>query len=141
MLDLVSQMRATILHLRDARIRILRVRPVVVGALLLSFAVKARKLFTAGIFDSRSSGQFLQILVILLARVSPDDRFQGGVGFQRRRIHRDRLTVHQPMLDHNLQHPAEHRLMRLNPDQPPRPRHRRVIRCHLIQRVTEKTPQ
>ena len=44
MLGFVRQVRAAIFHFRDARIRIARVRPIVVGTLLLALPVEARQL-------------------------------------------------------------------------------------------------
>ena len=50
---------------------------------------------------------------IALAAVAPHDRAQRGVGLHRRAVDADPLALHQAALGHELQHPAEHRLVRL----------------------------
>jgi len=45
----------------------------------------------------------------------------GGVGFQRGCVDRDGLALEEPDLDQPLLHPGEHRAMRLDVDQAPRP--------------------
>jgi hypothetical protein len=53
----------------------------------------------------------------------------------------DRLALHQPGVGEALQNPCEDRFMRLNIDQPARPRNRRMIRRRVRQHQPEKVAQ
>ena len=62
----------------------------------------------------------------------PHNRAHRRVRLQRRCINANPLPPQQPTIRQQLQHPAEHLLMRLHIDQPPRARNRRMIRCLLV---------
>ena len=51
----------------------------------------------------------------------------------------DRLALEQPGLDEPLLHPREDGPVRLQIDQPPRPRNRRMIGRRFVQRQPQKT--
>ena len=140
-LDFVRQMRATILHLGNPRIRVARALPVLIRSLLLPLAVQPRQLLSRRILDSRRLGQLFQILFVTLPVIPPHDALHGRVGFQRRGVDRHRLPAEQSFLRQNLQHPPEHRLVRLQPIQPSRPRNRGVVRRRLVQRIAQELPQ
>ncbi len=53
-------------------------------------------------------GQVLQVVVIFLTVVTPNQRSQRRVGFQRGRIDGNGLPLYQPFLGEDLQHPPEH---------------------------------
>ena len=77
-------------------------------------------------------------LLIALAGIAPHDAAQRRIRFQRRRIDADRLALHQLASARRSQHPREHGLMRLDIDQPPRARHRRMIGRRLVQLESQK---
>ena len=52
-LGLVPQVRASILHLGDLGVRVMGMGPVIVGALVLSLAVKARQVLACRCFNAR----------------------------------------------------------------------------------------
>ena len=134
MLGLVSQMRAPILHLGDAGIGIVRMRPVVVGAFLGTPAIQLRQLLTRGRFDAAFRRQPHQKLFVALSGIAPHHRSQCRVGFQRRCVYADCCPFEQLLFSQYLKHPLEHRLMRLHIHQPPGSRDGRMIRHALIQR-------
>ena len=138
MLGLVGQMRAAIFHLRNARIRIMRIFPIVVGALLRTFAVQLRQLLAGRCFDSRFLRQPLRKIVVCLAGISPHDGAQRRIRFQCRSIDGYGVAFQQTFLGQHLQDPAEHYLVRFYVDQSSCPRNRRMIRCGIAQSVAEK---
>ena len=71
---LVRQVRASVLHLRDLRIRIIRVCPLVIRAFLLPLPIQARQVLARGRRYPRRLGQVLQEALITPAVVSPHDR-------------------------------------------------------------------
>ena len=141
MLQLVAHARPPVLHLRDPRVRIVRVLPVIVGPLPRPLPVQLRQIRTARRLDPRRLGQALQEQLVSLPRVPPHDRPHRRVPLQRRRVDPQRLAAQKPALLQQLQHPGEHRLVRLHRQAPPRPRHRRVVRRVLVQLVAQKLPQ
>src|ERR1700691_6479573 len=78
MLRFVGQMRTAVFHLRDLRIGIVRVVPVVVVALLVSLAMQSRQLLTGRSVDAGFLRQFLQKIVITLTSIPADDGAQDG---------------------------------------------------------------
>ena len=106
MLRLMGQMRAAILHLRDLRIRIVRVLPVVVVALLLPLAVQLRQLLAGGSFDAGFFCQSLQKLFLRLPVVTPDDRAQRCIGLQRSSINGHCVALQQTFFGQHAQHPT-----------------------------------
>ena len=94
-LGLVRQVRAAVLHLRDLRVGIVRMRPVVVRALLLPLPIEPRQVLARRRLDARGLRELRQKLLIALARVAPHDAAQRRVRFQRGRVDADRLALHQ----------------------------------------------
>ncbi len=135
-LGFVRQMRRAIFHLGDLRVRIVRVLPVVVRAFFLAFSIKFGQIFPRRRLDAALLCQLREELLILLPVVAADDRTQRRVGFQRGAVHPDGLAFDQIVIGQDLQHIAEHFLVRLEVDQSPRPRDRRMIWRLLVDRVT-----
>ena len=73
----VRQMRAAVLHLRDLRIGIVRMRPVLVRPLLLPFPIEPRQLDPRGRRDAR---RFESTRLVRLARVPTHDAPHCRVG-------------------------------------------------------------
>ena len=69
---------------------------------------------------------------------TPHDAAQGGVRFQRCRIDADRLPLDQSRVGQLLQNPREDRRVRLQIDQSPRQRDRRVVRRGVGQLQMQK---
>ena len=93
MLRFVCKMRAAILHLRDLRIRVVRILPVVVGTLLLPLAIQLGQLLARESLDAGFLCQAFQKLFIGLPRVTPYDRAQRGIGFQRGPVYGDCVSL------------------------------------------------
>jgi hypothetical protein len=115
--------------------------PILVRCALLALAIQPHQVFPRRRLNTRGLGQASQKLVVTLARVAPHDRPHRRVGFQSGRIDGNPLALHQPAIGQYAQHPAEHFPMRVQVDQPPRARNRRVIRRVLVQTYAHKTPQ
>src|SRR3954454_18236976 len=139
-LGLVGQMRAPVFHLRDAGIRVLRMLPFVVRPLLLPLPVQLGQLLPRRRLDPALVCQTCQKLVVLFPCVTPHNRTQRCIGFQCRRIHPDRMALQQIPFRQNLQHPLEHRLVRLHVHQSSRSRDRRMVWNAFIQRDPHKRP-
>src|SRR5499433_489803 len=56
-------------------------------------------------------------------------------------VHANCLPIDQSVFRQHMQQPCEHSTVSLQIDQSPRSRHRRVIRCHLRQHVSQKALQ
>src|ERR1019366_9206568 len=140
-LGLVRQMRAPVLHLRNPRILVCRTLPLLVGRALLALAIQPRQVFTRRRRDARRLRQLAQKLLVTRARVPPHNRAHCCVRLQRRRINRDPLPLQQSAIGQHAQHPGEYFAMRVQIDQPPRARDRRVVRRILVQRDAHETPQ
>ena len=132
MLGFVGQMRPAIFHLRDLRIGIVRVRPVFVRGLLLALPIEPRQVLARRRLDARRLREPRQKLLIALPGVAPHDAPHRGVRLERGRVDRDRLALEQPGLDEPLLHPREDGAVRLQIDQAPRPRNRRMIGRGLV---------
>ena len=141
MLGLVRQARPAVLHLRDLRVRVLGMRPVVVGPLLRALAVQAGQLGARRRGDARRGRQLAQERLVTRARIPPYDAAKRRIGFQRRRVDADRLAPDQARVGQPLQHPGEDRQVRLDSDPSPRARHRRVVRRRRVERHVEELPQ
>ena len=138
MLGGVRQMRAAVLHLRDLGVWILRVRPIVVRPLLLAPSVEPGQFSTSRCGDTGRGREPCQPGLVLLARVPAHDAPQRRVGFQRCRIDPEGPAFHQLGVGQPLQHPRKHRLVRLQVDQAPGARHRRMVRRRLVQLNVQK---
>ena len=93
MLGFMRQVRAAILHLRDLRIRIVWILPVVVGALLVPLAVQPGQLLARRSLDAGFSRQAFQKLFIGFARIPPHDRTQRRIGFQSGPVNGHRVAL------------------------------------------------
>ena len=140
-LHLVRQMSATILHLGNAGIRIVRMFPVLIGAFLWALLVDPGQILSRRRSDARGFGQLREKLVVTLARVPAHDAAHGGIGIQHRGVDAQRLPLQQFRFGQHLQHPVEDLLMRLVIHQPARARHTRMIGRALVQLVAEEVPQ
>ena len=138
MLRGVRQVRASVLHLRDFRVRILGVRPVVVGPFLLALPVEPGQFSPRRCGDTGCRREPRQPGLVRLARVPAHDAPQRGVGFQGGRIDPEGPAFHQLGVGQPLQHPRKHRLVRLQVDQAPGARHGRMVRRRLVQLETQE---
>jgi hypothetical protein len=139
MLGFVSQMRAPVFHLRDLRIGIPGMRPVLVRRLLLALAVQPRQVLTRRRLDARGLREPRQKLLIGFRGVPAHDAPHRSVRFQRRRVDRDGLAFQQAGLDQPLLHPGKYGAMGFHVDQAPRPRNRRVVGRRLVKRQPNET--
>ena len=127
-LGLVGQVRPTVLHLRDLRVRILWRLPLLVRRLPIlprpvePSQVRPRRRLHPGRFRQPPYER-----LVGFSRVPPLDAPHRRVRFQRRRINADRLSPDQPRSRHPLQNPREHRYVRLHIDQSTRPGQRRLV--------------
>ena len=141
MLGLVRQIRLPVLHLRDLRVGIVRMGPVIVRPFLFPLAVDARQFGARRRLNPRGLRELRQEVLIALTRVAPHDAAQRRVRLERRRVDADRLSLHQARVGQSLQHPGEDRLVRLEIDQAPRARNGRMIGRRLRQHHAEKLAQ
>ena len=137
-LRFVRQMRASVFHLRDRCVWVLRMLPVVVRALLLPLLVDLRQVFSGRRRNPRRLSQLRQELLVRVPRVAAHDAAQRRVGLQRRAVDSQRPAAHQSPLDQPLLDPREHGPVRLHINQPARPRDRRVVGHVLIQPHTQE---
>ena len=106
MLGLVREMRPAVLHLGNLGVGIVRMAPVVIRAFLLPLPIDSRQIGARRRPDAGGLGERRQKLLIALAAVASDDAPQGGVRFQRRGIHADRLAFDQVGRTETLQTPV-----------------------------------
>ena len=120
MLGLVGQMRAAILHLRDLRIRIMRVLPFIVRTLPCALAVQFRQLLARGVsipdscasplrnssYDSPLSRRTIERNAAFASRVVPSIATV--------------CSLKQAFAGQHAQHPREHASMCFHVDQSPR---------------------
>ena len=137
----MRQMRPTVLHLRDPRVRIIRMRPVVVRALVLAFQIDPRQVGTRRRPNARRLGKIRQKLLVALAAVSPYDAPQRRVRFKRRRVNADRLALHQAGRTQALQHPGKDGAVCFKIDQATGARDGRVVRGRIFQTDAQKVAQ
>ena len=140
LLRLVGQMRAAILHLRDSGVWIRRTLPLLVRALLLPQPIQSCQGLPRWCPNPRRLRQAFQKLLIRLPGVPAHDAAHRGIRFQGRRVDRNRLPLEKSRLPQSFLDPAEHLTVRLNIDQSPRPRDRRMIRRLLLQTQTQEAP-
>ena len=133
MLRFVREVRPAILHLRDLRVGIVRVHPVFVRRLLPALAIQPRQGLTCRRLDPRGLGEPRQERLIALAGVTAHDAPHRGIGFQRRRVDRNRAAVQQASRDQSLLDPRKDGSMRVDIDQPASARDRRVVRRRLLE--------
>jgi len=76
--------------------------------------------------------------LVCLARVPADDAPHGRVGFERRRVDSEGVPLREVGVRQPLQHPCEHRPVRLDVDQAAGARQRRVVRGGLVQRDVQE---
>src|SRR6185437_13907007 len=86
MLGLMREVRAAVLHLRDLRIGIMRIDPVLVGAFVGPLAIEFRQLLARGRLDSGFFRQLDQELFVRYASIAAYDRAQRRIRFQSRAI-------------------------------------------------------
>lgn len=133
-------MCAPVLHLGDARVRIVGIHPLLVRSLLFSLPIYPRKIFSRRRRDPGLLRQSLEKLFVALSVVPPHDRSQGRIRFQGRGVDPHPLPLHQSDAGQQFQHPGKHLAVRLQIDQPPCARDRRVVRRPLVQRYPYKLP-
>src|SRR5437879_2138791 len=141
MLGLVGQVRASVLQLGNARLRVVRIDPILIRSLVGSLTIELRQLLPCGRSNPRFLRQPPEKLLIVLARLPSHNRTQGRVRLQGRGIDAHRLPLQQALFRQELQHPAEHRLMGFHVDQPSGAGDRRVVGRHLVQPRSQKTAQ
>ena len=95
-LRLVRQVRASILHLGDLGVRVMRMGPIVIGAFVLPLAIDARQVLASGRFYTRGLRELGQKFLIALAAVASHDTAQRRIGFKRGCVNANRLPVYQP---------------------------------------------
>ena len=110
----------------------MRVRPVFVRRLLLALAIQPRQGLTGRRLDPRGLGEPRQERLIALAGVTAHDAPHRGIGFQRRRVDRNRAAFQQASSDQPLLDPRKDGSMRVDIDQPAGTRDRRVIWRRLL---------
>ena len=102
--------------------------PLLVRQLLaLAVAVEANQIVRRRRLDAALLGHLRQHFAIGPAIVPAHDRAQRGIGLHRRGVDADPLALDQALLGHELQHPAEHRLVDLMRKPAARLRQPRVI--------------
>ena len=138
MLGFVRQMRAAIFHLRDLRIGIVGVRPVCVRGLLLPLPIQSRQTLARGRLDPRGLRETRQKRLVALAGVPADDAAHRRVRLERRGVNRDGLALQTAGLDESLLHPRKDGPVRLQIDQAPRARNRRMIGRRLVHGQPQK---
>jgi len=141
MLGFVRQVRAAVLHLRDLRVGVLRMRPVVVRPFLLPLPIEARQVRARRRLHARRLRQLRQKVLIALTGVAPNDTAQRRIRFQRRRVNADGLARDQARIGQSLQHPGEDRLMRFEVNQATRAGNGRMVRRRRRQYQSEKFAQ
>ena len=119
----------------------MRVSPLGVAPFLRALPIEPCQIGTAGRLDARRLRESRQKLLIRFARVASHDAPQRGIGLERRRVDADRLAVDEIRRRQHLQDPGKHRAVRLQIDQPTRPRNRRVLRWRLIEAEAEKAAE
>src|SRR6476469_297921 len=141
MLGLMREVRAAVLHLRDLRIGIMRIDPVLVGAFVGPLAIEFRQLLARGRLDSGFFRQLDQELFVRYASIAAYDRAQRRIRFQSRAIDGDRVALQQTFLSQHAQYPREHRAVRVDVDQTTSSGNGCVIRRPLMQLKSAKRTQ
>src|SRR5438093_5604472 len=131
----------TIFHLRDLGIRIIGMFPFFIGPLLRPFPIQLGQILLRRRLNPARFCQLREKLRVTFSRVPPNDGSHRRVGLQGRSVHANRLPIDQSVFRQYLQHPRKHSAMGLQIDQSPRSRDRRMIRCALRQRESQKALQ
>src|SRR6266571_34813 len=131
----------TIFHLRDLGIRIIGMFPFFIGPLLRPFPIQLGQILLRRRLNPARFCQLREKLRVTFSRVPPNDGSHRRVGLQGRSVHANRLPIDQSVFRQYLQHPRKHSAMGLQIDQSPRSRYRRMIRCALRQRESQKALQ
>jgi hypothetical protein len=134
MLGLVGQVRSAIFHLRDLRVGIPGILPILVRGFLLALAVAARQLRACGSRAPRRLGEARQEFLIALPGVAAHNAAHGRVRFEHGGVNRDGFAPEQARRHQPLRHPPEDGAVALEVDDAPRPRDRRMIRRWLVHR-------
>ena len=116
-LGFVREGRAAVLHLRDARVRVVRMLPVRVAALLRARPIQPRQIRPRRRLDTRGLRQPHQKLLIRVARIPPHDAPQGRIGLERRGVNPHGGALDQIRGRQHRQDPREDGPMRLHVDQ------------------------
>ena len=95
-LGLVSQVRAAVLHLRDLRVRIVGVVPIVVRALLRPLAVDSSQVGLRRRLDSRGLRKIHEEVLIALTRIATHQALHRRIGFERRCVDTNRVAGVDP---------------------------------------------
>ena len=140
MLGFVGQVGAAVLHLGDARIRIIPIDPLLVRPFLLPLAIHSRQVFPCRRGDAGLLGQPFEKLLVALSVVSPHDRAHRRVGLQRGRVNADLLALHQSRVRQQSQDPRKDFPMGFHIHQAPGPRNRGMVRGTLFQRDPYEGP-
>src|SRR6266516_3679512 len=131
----------TIFHLRDLGIRIIGMFPFFIRPLLRPFPIQLGQILLRRRLNPARFCQLREKLRVTFSRVPPNDGSHRRVGLQGRSVHPNRLPIDQSVFRQYLQHPRKHSAMGLQIDQSPRSRYRRMIRCALRQRESQKALQ
>ena len=115
--------------------------PVLVRALLRTLPVQLREVFARRRLDPRGPRHLFQPLLVAGPVVATHDRAHRRVRLKRRRVNAHGLAAQQPRRLYQLQHPAEHRRVRLHAQPLPRLRQARMLRRVLRQPVSQKLTQ
>jgi len=137
---LVREMRAAVRHLRDLRVGIERVLPVLVRRAFLPTAIEPRQRLTRGRLEAGRLREPGQEFLVRLARVPADEAAHGGIRFQRGRVERHRPPLQQFGGHHPLLHPREARSMRFHVDQAAGAREGGMIRRRGVEPEADEAP-
>ena len=138
---LVREVRATVLHLRDARVRVVWMPPVCIAAFLRARPIQPRQVGARRRLDARSLRQPRQKLLIRLARVAAHNAPQRRIGLERRGINPNGRALDQIGGRQHLEDPREDGPMRLHVDQAPCPRNRRVLGWRFVEAQPQEAPE
>lgn len=94
-LGLVGQVRAPVLHLRDARARVVRVLPITIAPFLGPLPIELGEVRARRRLDARRLRQPGEEVVIGLAGIPPHDAPQRRIRLERRGVDADRVPLHQ----------------------------------------------
>src|SRR4026209_2862944 len=109
-------MGPSVLHLGDARVRVMRMFPVLVRSFLLTFAISLRQIGSRWGLNAGLLSQLGQKLVIALPGVAAHDAAQGRVRFECGSIDRQRFPFDESGDAQTLKYPCEHRPMGFQTD-------------------------
>jgi hypothetical protein len=111
-LRFVREMRRTVLHFGELRVRMGLARPILVRQLLaFTLAIRLDEVVDRRRLDAALLSHPRQHLAIGLATVAMDDRPQRSVRLHRRSVDADRLALHETALGDELQNEVEHLLV------------------------------